>query len=63
MYLAMLLLYCASGLLLDTIYWLPLMPPLIGFMNWGVITREERYLEGIFGPEYVAYKARVRRWL
>ena len=30
---------------------------------WGVISREELYLEGKFGTDYVAYKARVRRWL
>jgi len=63
MYVAMLLLYSALGLLLNTVYWIPLTPPLLAFMNWGVIIREERYLEGLFGADYVAYKARVRRWL
>lgn len=28
-----------------------------------VIGREERYLEGKFGAEYLAYKSSVRRWL
>lgn len=32
-------------------------------LRYGVIGREERYLEAKFGPTYLAYKARVRRWL
>lgn len=34
----------------------------VGVMSLVVIPREERYLERHFGAEYLAYKARARRW-
>jgi protein-S-isoprenylcysteine O-methyltransferase Ste14 len=40
-----------------------LLPVVLALMRRGVIEREERYLERIFGEEYTQYKARVRRWL
>ena len=32
-------------------------------INYGVIAREEAYLERKFGDVYRGYRARVRRWL
>jgi len=32
-------------------------------LYWGAIRPEERYLAAKFGPEYDAYRVRVRRWL
>lgn len=32
-------------------------------IRYGVIAREEAYLERKFGDRYVTYKSRVRRWL
>ncbi|HUF17166.1 MAG TPA: isoprenylcysteine carboxylmethyltransferase family protein [Thermoanaerobaculia bacterium] len=40
-----------------------LTPLVLLAMYYGVIRREEAYLERKFGDEYRQYKARVRRWL
>ena len=37
--------------------------PCLLVIRYGVIAREEAYLERKFGQSYRAYKARVRRWL
>jgi protein-S-isoprenylcysteine O-methyltransferase Ste14 len=54
-----------AGLLLDR--WTPwpliALPAVLLVMQVGVIRREERYLEGLFGDDYRAYRTRVRRWL
>ena len=50
--------------LLTRIGWLlVVLAPVLVTMHWGVILREERYLERKFGADYVAYRARVRRYL
>jgi protein-S-isoprenylcysteine O-methyltransferase Ste14 len=41
---------------------LALLAPLLCVLERGVVEREEEYLEGKFGDDYVAYKSRVRRW-
>lgn len=62
-YVAMTGLYIGSAFLVNSAWLLMLLPPLLMFMQWGVILREERYLTGKFGDEYTAYSSRVRRWL
>jgi protein-S-isoprenylcysteine O-methyltransferase Ste14 len=48
----------------DNNAWLPLLLlPVLVVLRYGVIAREEAYLERRFGTRYAAYKARVRRWL
>ncbi|MGI8435458.1 MAG: hypothetical protein ACR2NX_00915 [Chthoniobacterales bacterium] len=37
--------------------------PLALLLHFGVILREERYLEAKFGAEYLALKGAVRRWI
>lgn len=33
------------------------------FFNFGIVIKEEQYLENSFGEEYIQYKNRVRRWI
>jgi protein-S-isoprenylcysteine O-methyltransferase Ste14 len=47
----------------SSLWVLLLLVPVLVVMRFGVIAREERYLERKFGATYLAYKARVRRWL
>lgn len=48
----------------DNNAWLPaLLAPVLAVLRFGVIAREEAYLERKFGRRYEAYKARVRRWI
>jgi protein-S-isoprenylcysteine O-methyltransferase Ste14 len=47
----------------DNAWMLGMLLPLLFVMRYGVIAREERYLEARFGAAYLEYKRRVRRWL
>ncbi len=47
----------------DSLWVLLLLVPALIVVRYGVIAREERYLEEKFGEDYLRYKARVRRWL
>ncbi|CAA9488141.1 MAG: hypothetical protein AVDCRST_MAG12-1932 [uncultured Rubrobacteraceae bacterium] len=40
-----------------------LLPAVLHLVDRGVIRREERYLEGKFGEDYLRYKREVRRWI
>ncbi|MGH6959023.1 MAG: methyltransferase family protein [Dongiaceae bacterium] len=63
LYIALFLLYAGIGVAADNPWLLALVLPLFLVMRYGVIAREERYLERKFGEAYLGYKARVRRWL
>jgi len=62
LYLAGTTVYTSLALLLNNLWLLLFIAPLIITFQWGIIRREERYLEAKFGETYQAYKARVRRW-
>ncbi|UUX51922.1 isoprenylcysteine carboxylmethyltransferase family protein [Nisaea acidiphila] len=63
MYLAMAILLAGVGLLGDSFWFLAVIIGFVGVMKYGVILREEAYLERKFGTPYTDYKARVRRWI
>jgi protein-S-isoprenylcysteine O-methyltransferase Ste14 len=63
MYLSMIFLYLGICFLLNALWPLVFLPVVIFVITYGVIAREERYLEKKFGAVYVQYKARVRRWV
>jgi protein-S-isoprenylcysteine O-methyltransferase Ste14 len=62
-YLGMFLVYAAVGIAVRSPWILILALPLAVTIRYGVVAREEAYLEQRFGAAYRDYKARVRRWL
>lgn len=62
-YLALTLLYVGIALVLGSPWVLLMGVPAVALTQWGVVLREERYLEAKFGEEYRRYKTNVRQWL
>ena len=56
-------LWVGLGVVLDNPWILVLLLPAVLLVHFGVVRREERYLERQFGEEYRRYKASVHRWL
>lgn len=63
MYLGMGAIYAGLALATGGVWAYLLLPLVLVTLHRGVIAREERHLEARFGEAYLAYKARVRRWL
>lgn len=62
MYLGMVIALLGAAMLFGSVSaFLPI--PIFVWIIKGFIEGEERFLEEIFGQEYVLYKSRVRRWL
>jgi protein-S-isoprenylcysteine O-methyltransferase Ste14 len=63
LYVARTLLYLGLAFAMNTSWPLVTLLPLLGIMHYGVIRREERYLDATFGTAYRQYQKRVGRWL
>ena len=62
-YLSMVALQVGVGIWSNSGWFLAFAVLSAGLLRWGVISREERYLERKLGSTYLDYKARVRRWV
>lgn len=63
LYVSLTLLYFGLILAFNTWWGIILLVPLLLVMHFGVVLREERYLEQKFGDEYRRYKTKVARYL
>jgi protein-S-isoprenylcysteine O-methyltransferase Ste14 len=52
-----------AAIALNSLWILATLVPFYLVIRYGVVAREEAYLERKFGPAYLDYKARVRRWI
>lgn len=63
MYLAFTIIYIGVTVAVNTWWPFIFLPLVLIAMHYGVILREEAYLEKKIGKNYVEYKKSVRRWL
>jgi protein-S-isoprenylcysteine O-methyltransferase Ste14 len=62
-YVALTLLYLGVAFLVNALWILLLVVPVLLVIRYGVIAREEAYLTRKFGDAYRQYTTQVRRWL
>jgi protein-S-isoprenylcysteine O-methyltransferase Ste14 len=62
-YLSLVMIYAGIAALRNSLWAILFLPLVVYVIGREVIGREEQYLERTFGEEYLAYKARVRRWV
>jgi protein-S-isoprenylcysteine O-methyltransferase Ste14 len=62
MYVGLIMLVVGIGIAFASVWTLVLVVPMALLLHYGVVLREERYLEAKFGEDYRRYKARVPRW-
>ena len=63
MYLGLLFLYTGIAFFAGNWWTIILIPLVVIIITGYVIKREERYLHDAFGPDFTAYKIKVRRWI
>ena len=62
-YVAILLALCGFALIFNSLWFFAALVLMFLVLRFGVIAREEIYLDRKFGQPYRDYQARVRRWL
>ena len=63
LYLSLTILFAGLSLIANNLWGLIALVPVLVILHFGVILREERYLEAKFGESYRQYCSQVRRWL
>ena len=63
LYFSLILIFGGVGFYNNLLWLLILLPVLLIALERGVVVHEERYLERLFGEEYLQYKNKVRRWV
>ncbi len=63
MYLGMFMVIAGAAVLFGTLSAFIPIPLFVWIIQANFIRGEERFLEGIFGAAYLAYKQKVRRWI
>jgi protein-S-isoprenylcysteine O-methyltransferase Ste14 len=63
LYVGIMGLFVGVSLLIDTWWGIVVLIPVSLIIHFGVVLREETYLERKFGDSYLSYKAAVRRYL
>lgn len=61
-YVGLTLLYCGIAVAFGSVMAFVFLAIVLVTMEFGVVRREERYLEKLFGDDYLAYRQSVRRW-
>lgn len=62
-YLSMTMVYAGTASIRNASWAILLLPAVLFVIQRDQIGREERYLERVFGEEYLQYKSKVRRWV